>query len=85
MKCAFGVGFFEWRLQRGKAVELDADGRVLDTFGSSGKGPGQFQTGHDIAVAPDGAVYVAEGAGRRVQKFVRKAGAGAIPVPAAER
>jgi peptidylamidoglycolate lyase len=57
---------------RGKAVELDADGRVLDTFGSFGKEPGQFQVGHDIAVANDGSVYVAEGAGLRVQKFVRK-------------
>ena len=71
--------------ERGKAVELDAEGGVLDTFGSPGKGSGQFQTGHDIAVAPDGAVYVAEGAGKRVQKFVRKAGAGAIHPSAVER
>lgn len=56
--------------RRGKAVELDAEGRVLDTFGSFGSGPGQFQLGHDIAVGPDGAVYVAEGTGARVQKFV---------------
>lgn len=54
---------------RGKAVELDADGRVVDTFGTHGHGPGQFQMGHDIAVGPDGAVYVAEGTGARVQKF----------------
>jgi len=58
--------------ERGKVVEMDAEGRVLDTFGSPGKGPGQFQLGHDIAVGPDGAVYVAEGSGKRVQKFVRK-------------
>jgi peptidylamidoglycolate lyase len=58
-------------LERGKAVELDADGRVMDTFGSQGTGPGQFQLGHDIAVGPDGAVYVAEGTGARVQKFVK--------------
>ncbi len=56
---------------RGKVVELSEDGTVLDTFGSHGKGPGQFQTGHDIAVGPDGAVYVAEGGGKRVQKFVK--------------
>lgn len=55
---------------RGKVVELNASGKVLDTFGSPGKAPGQFQMGHDIAVGPDGAVYVAEGAGARVQKFV---------------
>jgi len=58
--------------ERGKVVELDAEGRVLETFGSPGRRPGQFQTGHDIAVGPDGAVYVAEGAGKRVQKFVLK-------------
>ncbi|MFZ2277462.1 MAG: peptidyl-alpha-hydroxyglycine alpha-amidating lyase family protein [Prosthecobacter sp.] len=57
---------------RGKAVELDPAGQVLDTFGSHGKAAGQFQLGHDIAVGPDGAVYVAEGTGARVQKFVRK-------------
>jgi peptidylamidoglycolate lyase len=59
------------QLQRGKAVELDAEGGVVDTFGSFGKGAGEFQMGHDIAVGPDGAVYVAEGTGARVQKFVR--------------
>lgn len=58
--------------ERGKAVELDAEGSVIDTFGSFGSGPGQFQLGHDIAVGPDGAVYVAEGTGARVQKFVRR-------------
>ncbi len=57
---------------RGKAVELDPTGQILDTFGSYGKAPGQFQLGHDIAVGPDGAVYVAEGTGARVQKFVRR-------------
>jgi peptidylamidoglycolate lyase len=58
--------------ERGKAVELDAAGEVLDSFGSQGKEPGQFQLGHDIAIGPDGAVYVAEGTGARVQKFIRK-------------
>lgn len=57
---------------RGKAVELDPTGRVVETFGSHGQAAGQFQLGHDIAVGPDGAVYVAEGTGARVQKFVRK-------------
>lgn len=61
---------------RGKVVELDADGHVFATFGTYGKEAGEFRVGHDIAVGPDGAVYVAEGGGRRVQKFVRRA-----PVP----
>jgi peptidylamidoglycolate lyase len=57
---------------RSKAVELDADGNVVDSFGSYGTEPGQFRLGHDIAVARDGSVYVAEGAGKRVQKFIRR-------------
>lgn len=60
------------REQRGKAVELDAKGKVIGTYGGYGSAAGQFQLGHDIAVGPDGAVYVAEGTGARVQKFVRK-------------
>lgn len=60
--------------ERGKAVELDVAGHVLDNFGSFGKEPGQFQLGHDIAVGPDDAVYVAEGTGARVQKFVQRSG-----------
>ncbi|MBI3877878.1 MAG: 6-bladed beta-propeller [Verrucomicrobia bacterium] len=58
---------------RSKAVELNAEGRVLDRFGAFGTEPGQFQLGHDIAVARDGSVYIADASGRRVQKFVRKA------------
>ncbi|MBI5774255.1 MAG: 6-bladed beta-propeller [Verrucomicrobia bacterium] len=57
---------------RSKVVEFDAEGRVVDSFGSFGAEPGEFQLGHDIAVARDGAVYVAEGQGRRVQKFIPK-------------
>jgi peptidylamidoglycolate lyase len=56
----------------GKAVELDADGNVVTSFGTYGRELGQFRTGHDIAVARDGSVYVAEGGGKRVQKFIRK-------------
>lgn len=59
--------------ERPRAVELDAEGRVLDRFGGFGTGPGEFQLGHDIAVARDGSVYVADAAGKRVQKFARQA------------
>lgn len=63
---------------RGKVVELDAEGKVLESFGSFGKGPGQFRLGHDIAVAADGSVYVADAGGDRVQKFIR------VSTPAAQ-
>ena len=58
---------------RPRAVELDPEGRVLDRFGGFGTGPGEFQLGHDITVARDGSVYVADAAGKRVQKFTRQA------------
>lgn len=58
--------------ERPRAVELDAEGHVLDRFGGFGTEPGQFQLGHDIAVAQDGSVYVADAAGKRVQKYVRR-------------
>lgn len=58
--------------ERGKVVTLNHRGEVLEAFGSYGSAPGQFQLGHDIAMGPDGALYVAEGTGARVQKFVRQ-------------
>ena len=60
------------KTDRGKAVELDTEGRVINTFGSYGSQAGQFILGHDIAVGPDGAVYVADATGQRVQKFIKR-------------
>lgn len=57
---------------RHRAVALDAAGRVVERFGGYGNGPGQFQLGHDLAISKDGAVFVADAAGQRVQKFIRK-------------
>ncbi|MCB1243354.1 MAG: peptidyl-alpha-hydroxyglycine alpha-amidating lyase family protein [Verrucomicrobiales bacterium] len=60
--------------ERGKIVELDRMGTVIDCFSGPGLTPGRIQLGHDLAVGPDGAVYVAEATGQKVQKFaVRKA------------
>jgi DNA-binding beta-propeller fold protein YncE len=41
-------------------------------MGSPGKAPGQFDQPHGIAVDSAGAIYVAEVANQRVQKFVKK-------------
>ncbi len=56
--------------ERGKIVELDRMGTVIDSFSGPGLAPGLIQLGHDLAVGPDGAVYVAEATGQKVQKFV---------------
>ena len=44
-------------------------GKMLATFGSIGKLPGQFDQAHGIAVDSKNNVYVAENRGRRVHKF----------------
>lgn len=56
----------------GRALELDRNGKVITSWGSFGHEEGQFDTGHDITVGPDGSVYVVEQVGRRVQKFRRR-------------
>lgn len=54
---------------RSKAHRLSPLGEIESTFGSFGNYDGQFVLGHDIAVGPDGAVYVVDAWGKRVQKF----------------
>ena len=49
---------------------LSLDGSMVERFGRWGNYDGQFQMAHDVAVAQDGAVYVADIVGGRVQKFV---------------
>jgi peptidylamidoglycolate lyase len=57
---------------RARVLKLDVEGNVLASFGSYGKGPGQFIWPHTIAVGPDGALYIGEVAtGMRIQKFVK--------------
>ena len=60
---------------RAGVAVLDPDGKVLTRFGSFGNYDGQFRLAHDIAVGRDGAVYVVDVRGQRVQKFVPRSGA----------
>ena len=53
-----------------EVLKLDRDGKVLARFGGGGREPGRFLMPHGITVGRDGAVYVAEVTGARVQKFV---------------
>lgn len=59
---------------RSRALKLSLNGEVEATFGRYGNYDGQFQIGHDIAVGLDGAVYVVDVEGNRVQKFVVRGG-----------
>ena len=54
---------------RSRAMRLSLDGRIEAVFGRYGNYDGQFMLGHDIAVGRDGAVYVVDAWGQRVQKF----------------
>jgi sugar lactone lactonase YvrE len=50
------------------AVHLySAEGEFLQSFGSRGAGPGQFQSPHGIAVSPEGRIYVADSGNQRIQ------------------
>ena len=53
-----------------EVLKLDREGKVLARWGGGGREPGKFLLPHGITVGRDGAVYVAEVTGARVQKFV---------------
>ena len=64
--CCLGEDpFSEPRRRRGPN-----DGRILATWGEPGRGRGQFDWVHGMAVDTEGAVYAADTYGQRVQKFV---------------
>lgn len=46
-----------------------ADGKFIQSFGGPGTGPGEFNLPHDVWVAPDGRVLVADRENDRVQFF----------------
>jgi predicted membrane-bound mannosyltransferase/sugar lactone lactonase YvrE len=49
----------------GKQVKISAD-RIIGTKGS---GPSQLTSPHDLAIAPDGSIYVADSGNHRIQHF----------------
>ncbi len=55
---------------RSRVIRLSADGLTEAVFGRFGNYDGQFQMGHDLAIGDDGAVYVVDIIGKRVQKFL---------------
>ena len=64
-----GGDLHPWPPDRSHILKLDLQGKILATWASFGNYDGQLYWGHDIAVGKDGAVYVGDIQGRRVQKF----------------
>lgn len=62
-----------------------ADGQILARWGGRGRGPGQFDWAHGIAVDSKGAVYVADTYGQRLQKFVPQEHKPTPPAPSKYR
>jgi len=52
-----------------RVVAFAADGTVLGAWGGPGSGPGQFDKPRDVAVGPNGNVYVVDFGNRRIQVF----------------
>jgi DNA-binding beta-propeller fold protein YncE len=45
------------------------DGQLVKSWGTPGKAEGQFHLPHSIAITPDGTLYVADRANKRIQMF----------------
>ncbi|MEI6419180.1 MAG: peptidyl-alpha-hydroxyglycine alpha-amidating lyase family protein [Sphingomonadales bacterium] len=57
---------------RSALVIVDGKGQVIERIGRYGNQDGQFRMAHHLATGADGAVYVVDITGQRVQKFVRQ-------------
>ena len=55
-----------------QVLKMTPEGKVLAKWGTGGREPGNFLLPHGICAGKDGAVYVAEITGARVQKFFPK-------------
>jgi peptidylamidoglycolate lyase len=49
---------------------VSPQGKLLGRFGRWGNEDGELEIAHDIAVGPQGAIYVGDITGKRIQKFV---------------
>jgi len=55
-----------------KVHRVTLEGKILETWGNRGPEAGNFFLPHGITLAADGAVYVTEIDGKRIQKFVKE-------------
>lgn len=51
----------------GRISKFDKDGKFIESFGRWGSAPGEFRTPHDIAMDPQGRLFVADRGNMRIQ------------------
>jgi hypothetical protein len=56
-------------LDNHRVMILDRDGNYLSEFGGPGKGPGQFNGVHAVAVGPEGRIFALDRSGGRINVF----------------
>jgi DNA-binding beta-propeller fold protein YncE len=61
--------------KNGRLAKYTAEGKLLSFWGSEGDFPGAMADPHDMSVDPQGALYVSNGHGHRIDKYVPKPGA----------
>lgn len=54
---------------RGYVQRFSADGTLLESWGSSGQGPGELSGANGIAAGPNGDLYVADSGNDRIQEL----------------
>jgi DNA-binding beta-propeller fold protein YncE len=52
-----------------RVAKFDKNGQFIKSWGTKGKGPGQFDLLHTMAIDPQGNVYIGDRSNRRIQVF----------------
>ncbi len=52
-----------------RVLNINSRGRLLESWGTKGNGPGQFSSPSKIVTAPDGSIFVADVGNHRVERF----------------
>ncbi len=64
-----GNSYFTDGYVNSRVGKANAKGEWVASWGSLGKGPGQFDTPHGVAVSPQDEIFVADRGNRRIQVF----------------